>query len=143
MTRDQEAGLFSFDSMEKTDFPYSDYEHLTPVSEDFCRKACLTDCFCTAVFYGNGNCFKRQSPVSSGVTDITVNGKSMVKIRRGNSTLEQLIGFCSKGQHRLLVVEFMSNGSLASFLFGPSRPHWDHGMQIALGIARGLFYLHE
>lgn len=63
--------------------------------------------------------------------------------RTNHKNLVQLIGFCSEGQHRLLVYEFMSNGSLASFLFGPTRPHWDHGMQIALGIARGLFYLHE
>ena len=37
----------------------------------------------------------------------------------------------------------MSNGSLASFLFGISRPHWNQRIQIAFGIARGLMYLHE
>ena len=57
--------------------------------------------------------------------------------------LVQLLGYCNEGQHRLLVYEFMSNGSLASFLFGGSRPYWYQRIQIALETARGLFYLHE
>nr|KYP40903.1 Putative receptor protein kinase ZmPK1 [Cajanus cajan] len=57
--------------------------------------------------------------------------------------LVSLLGYCDEGEHRLLVYEYMSNGSLASFLFGISRPHWNQRVQIALGIARGLTYLHE
>nr|POE58928.1 g-type lectin s-receptor-like serine/threonine-protein kinase lecrk2 [Quercus suber] len=44
--------------------------------------------------------------------------------RTNHRNLVQLLGFCNEGQHRLLVYEFMSNGSLASFLFGVSRPYW-------------------
>ena len=43
----------------------------------------------------------------------------------------------------MLVYEFMSNGSLASFLFGELRLSWYQRGKIALGIARGLLYLHE
>ena len=60
-----------------------------------------------------------------------------------HKNLVKLIGFCNEDQHRLLVYEFMSNGSLASLLFGPSRPSWHRRMKIALETARGLFYLHE
>ncbi|XP_042478234.1 G-type lectin S-receptor-like serine/threonine-protein kinase LECRK3 isoform X2 [Macadamia integrifolia] len=60
-----------------------------------------------------------------------------------HKNLVRLFGFCEEGSHRLLVYEFMSNGSLASFLFGLSRPHWDQRTQIAIGIGRGLAYLHE
>lgn len=54
-----------------------------------------------------------------------------------------MIGFCNEGPHRLLVYEYMSNGTLAEFLFGDLRPSWSQRIQIALGIARGLTYLHE
>nr|POF23284.1 g-type lectin s-receptor-like serine/threonine-protein kinase lecrk2 [Quercus suber] len=60
-----------------------------------------------------------------------------------HKNLVQLRGYCDEGQHRLLVYEYMSNGSLATFLFGISRPHWDQRVQIAFGISRGLMYLHE
>lgn len=57
--------------------------------------------------------------------------------------LVRLLGFCDEGPHKLLVYEFMSNGSLASYLFGVSRPSWSKRIQIISGIARGLLYLHE
>ncbi|XP_062083930.1 G-type lectin S-receptor-like serine/threonine-protein kinase LECRK3 [Humulus lupulus] len=60
-----------------------------------------------------------------------------------HKNLVKLIGFCNEGHHRLLVYEYMSNGSLASLLFGHSKLKWHQRMQIAVGTARGLFYLHE
>jgi len=63
--------------------------------------------------------------------------------RTNHKNLVQLVGFCNEGQHRLLVYEYMSNGALANFLFGDSRPSWHRRMQIAFGVARGLLYLHE
>ncbi|KAF6136065.1 hypothetical protein GIB67_000469 [Kingdonia uniflora] len=63
--------------------------------------------------------------------------------RTNHKNLVQLLGFCDEGVHRLLVYEFMKNGSLASFLFGGSRPDWYQRIQIPFGIARGIVYLHE
>ncbi|RDY10848.1 G-type lectin S-receptor-like serine/threonine-protein kinase LECRK3, partial [Mucuna pruriens] len=57
--------------------------------------------------------------------------------------LVRLLGYCNEGQHRILVYEFMSNGTLASFIFTPLKSNWDQRFNIALGIARGLIYLHE
>ncbi|RWR75560.1 G-type lectin S-receptor-like serine/threonine-protein kinase LECRK3 [Cinnamomum micranthum f. kanehirae] len=57
--------------------------------------------------------------------------------------LVRLLGFCDEGTHRLLAYEFMSNGSLAGFLFNNLKPDWRLRCQIASGIARGLMYLHE
>ncbi|XP_025880371.1 LOW QUALITY PROTEIN: G-type lectin S-receptor-like serine/threonine-protein kinase LECRK3 [Oryza sativa Japonica Group] len=57
--------------------------------------------------------------------------------------LVRLLGFCNEGTERLLVYEFMSNGSLNTFLFSDTHPHWSLRVQVALGVARGLLYLHE
>ncbi|KAJ8760415.1 hypothetical protein K2173_015082 [Erythroxylum novogranatense] len=62
--------------------------------------------------------------------------------------LVRLIGFCSEGRHRLLVYEFMKNGSLDNFLFTEGHQtekslDWASRFTIALGTARGITYLHE
>ena len=63
--------------------------------------------------------------------------------------LVKLVGYCAeddeRGIQRLLVYELMSNKSLEDHLLG--RVHsplsWMSRLQIALGAARGLAYLHE
>ena len=60
-----------------------------------------------------------------------------------HKNLVRLLGFCKEGARRLIVFEFMSKGSLNKFVFGSDRPEWNQRVQIALGIARGLAYLHE
>lgn len=59
--------------------------------------------------------------------------------------LVRLIGFCSEGRHRLLVYEFMKNGSLDNFLFSvdSGKLNWATRYKIAIGTARGITYLHE
>lgn len=59
--------------------------------------------------------------------------------------LIQLIGFCSEQGKKLLVYEHMSMGSLDRYLFGNKSTSltWNTRYQIALGISRGLHYLHE
>ncbi|KAJ0988008.1 hypothetical protein J5N97_006364 [Dioscorea zingiberensis] len=61
--------------------------------------------------------------------------------------LISLRGFCAEGDDkRLLVFDYMPNGSLDSHLFHNDSSKvldWSARYQIALGIARGLAYLHE
>ncbi|OEL25051.1 G-type lectin S-receptor-like serine/threonine-protein kinase [Dichanthelium oligosanthes] len=60
--------------------------------------------------------------------------------------LVRLCGFSSRGGERLLVYEYMPNGSLDRALFGGAAApalSWRARFQIALGAARGLLYLHE
>ncbi|XP_023536294.1 probable serine/threonine-protein kinase PBL21 isoform X2 [Cucurbita pepo subsp. pepo] len=63
-----------------------------------------------------------------------------------DSNLVTLIGYCTDGDQRLLVYEYMSMGSLENHLFGlsPERPplSWNTRIKIALGAAQGLEYLH-
>jgi serine/threonine protein kinase len=60
-----------------------------------------------------------------------------------HKNLVKLLGFCSEGKERLLVYEFMSNGSLNRFVFGDVNLQWNLRVQLARGVARGLLYLHE
>lgn len=61
-----------------------------------------------------------------------------------HTNLVRLLGFCTEGTRRLLVYEYMPNGSLDSHLF-PERSilSWHLRHRIAIGIAKGLAYLHE
>ncbi|GMI82126.1 hypothetical protein like AT3G13690 [Hibiscus trionum] len=56
-----------------------------------------------------------------------------------------LIGFCIEDRRRLLVYEYICNGSLDSHLYGHQRDPlvWSARQKIAVGAARGLRYLHE
>ncbi|XP_059431457.1 G-type lectin S-receptor-like serine/threonine-protein kinase LECRK3 [Corylus avellana] len=64
--------------------------------------------------------------------------------RTHHKNLVRLLGYCHDGPNRLLVYEFMTNGSLADILFTPEKqPSWDERMEIALNIGRGILYLHE
>lgn len=61
-----------------------------------------------------------------------------------HANLVKLKGFCAQGRQRLLVYEYMNRGSLDRTLFG-SGPviEWQERLDIALGTARGLAYLHS
>ncbi|RWR88553.1 Protein kinase domain-containing protein [Cinnamomum micranthum f. kanehirae] len=64
--------------------------------------------------------------------------------RTHHRNLVRLIGFCNEGFNRLLVYEYMSNGSLADFIFRAEKhPPWSDRMRIVLEVARGILYLHE
>ncbi|XP_056162232.1 G-type lectin S-receptor-like serine/threonine-protein kinase LECRK2 [Syzygium oleosum] len=272
-----ENDQFALRDMPNTDWPQSGYDISSQQTEDWCREACLADCFCAVAFFKDGNCWKKKIPLFNGRMDTSGGGKSLMKVRIDNLTststgngqkksknstlviigsvllsssmflnlllflisylvyksfrskvsklsrpvqmnqatgtqtftyqelqqatdgfkeelgrgafgtvykgvlgfehrnfvavkalatrtrerekeferevsaigqtnhknLVQLLGFCNEGQNRLLVYEFMSNGSLADFLFGSSRPSWYKRVEIACGVARGLSYLHD
>ena len=63
--------------------------------------------------------------------------------------LVKLIGYCAvdeeRGIQRLLVYEYMPNKSLENHLFNRAYPTlpWKTRLQILLGAAQGLAYLHE
>uniref|UniRef100_A0A2C9V817 Receptor-like serine/threonine-protein kinase n=1 Tax=Manihot esculenta TaxID=3983 RepID=A0A2C9V817_MANES len=84
---------------------------------------------------------KLDRMVQEGEKEFKTEVSAIAKTHHKN--LVRLLGFCDEGSNKLLVYEFMSNGTLASFLFGISRPDWNKRLQMAFGIARGLTYLHE
>ncbi|KAJ4726104.1 Kinase family protein [Melia azedarach] len=64
-----------------------------------------------------------------------------------HTNLVSLVGYCADGDQRILVYEYMPNGSLEDHLLDlpPGRPplDWNTRMKIAEGAAKGLEYLHE
>ncbi|KAG5070734.1 hypothetical protein GLYMA_03G002900v4 [Glycine max] len=64
--------------------------------------------------------------------------------RLNHMNLIGMLGYCAEGKYRLLVYEYMENGSLAQNLSSSSNVlDWNKRYNIALGTARGLAYLHE
>jgi serine/threonine protein kinase len=69
--------------------------------------------------------------------------------RTSHVNIVTLMGFCFEGSKRALIYEFMPNESLEKFIYkgNPSKAdcqlEWETMHKIALGIARGLEYLHR
>ncbi|KAJ0553483.1 putative protein kinase RLK-Pelle-SD-2b family [Helianthus annuus] len=67
--------------------------------------------------------------------------------RTHHRNLTRLLGYCCDGPERLLVLEYMTQGSLADILFAPKeskpKPCWVERIRMAVDIAHGILYLHE
>ncbi|KAL6609552.1 hypothetical protein ACP70R_039521 [Stipagrostis hirtigluma subsp. patula] len=68
--------------------------------------------------------------------------------RTSHVNVVTLLGYCLQGSKRALIYEYMPNGSLEKFAFG-RKPEgenslsWEKLLDITVGIARGLEYLHR
>ncbi|XP_024540927.1 cold-responsive protein kinase 1 [Selaginella moellendorffii] len=99
-------------------------------------KACLKD--------GSQVAVKKLSLQSSQGRQEFVNEINIItSIQHRN--LARLKGYCVERDQRLLVYEFLNNGSLDQALFSPktSTLNWTSRFHIVTGVARGLAYLHE
>ncbi|XP_074287980.1 LEAF RUST 10 DISEASE-RESISTANCE LOCUS RECEPTOR-LIKE PROTEIN KINASE-like 2.4 [Silene latifolia] len=68
--------------------------------------------------------------------------------RTNHVNIVTLLGFCFEGNKRALIYEYLPNGSLEKFTYhgaGPSNQSlpWETLLNIAIGIAKGLDYLHR
>ncbi|KAI3909870.1 hypothetical protein MKW92_048525 [Papaver armeniacum] len=82
----------------------------------------------------------------SGQGDLEFKNEVTLVAKLQHRNLMQLIGFSLAGEEKLLIYEFMPNGSLDRFLFDPIRCtqlDWERRYEIIGGVARGLLYLHE
>ncbi|CAN4099662.1 unnamed protein product [Withania somnifera] len=83
-----------------------------------------------------------EKVVDEGEREFRAEMRAIGRTRHRN--LVRLLGYCAEGSKRALVYEYMSNGCLANLLFRrDTRPDWNLRVNIALDVARGIFYLHE
>ncbi|KHN42090.1 Putative serine/threonine-protein kinase [Glycine soja] len=77
--------------------------------------------------------------------EFKVEVEAIGRVRHKN--LVRLLGYCAEGAHRMLVYEYVDNGNLEQWLHGDVGPcsplTWEIRMNIILGTAKGLTYLHE
>jgi interleukin-1 receptor-associated kinase 1 len=73
--------------------------------------------------------------------------ETMIIGRYIHNNIVPLLGFCIEGKERLLAYPYMSNGRLSKWLHPLEseviRLKWHQRVDIALGIARGLSWLHH
>ncbi|KAI8571235.1 hypothetical protein RHMOL_Rhmol01G0103500 [Rhododendron molle] len=86
---------------------------------------------------------------NQGAEEFWTEVKLLSKIRHAH--LVSLVGYCNEHQEMILVYEYMAHGTLASHLYKSSRDEsgesvsplkWAQRLNICLGAAQGLNYLH-
>ncbi|XP_078174380.1 LEAF RUST 10 DISEASE-RESISTANCE LOCUS RECEPTOR-LIKE PROTEIN KINASE-like 2.4 [Carex rostrata] len=66
--------------------------------------------------------------------------------RTSHVNVVNLVGFCIEGSKHALIYEYMPNGSLDNYIYSENPKSvlgWEKLYEIAIGIARGLEYLHR
>uniref|UniRef100_K4CG98 non-specific serine/threonine protein kinase n=1 Tax=Solanum lycopersicum TaxID=4081 RepID=K4CG98_SOLLC len=123
------------------------YNELKIITEDFSRK--LGEGGFGCVYEGTlRNGTKIAVKHLDGVGQVKESFLTEVKAVGGihHINLVKLIGFCAEKTHRLLIYEYMVNGSLDRWITHENRQNgltWSTRQRIISDIAKGLAYLHE
>ncbi|KAL3333095.1 hypothetical protein AABB24_033257, partial [Solanum stoloniferum] len=123
------------------------YEELTVMTENFSEK--LGEGGFGSVFEGTMSdgtkiAVKRLQGVGNVKKSFLAEVAAIGSIQHVN--LVKLVGFCAEKSHRLLVYEYMANGSLDRWIFHGTWEKsltWDVRKKIISDVAKGLAYLHE
>ncbi|XP_043720666.1 rust resistance kinase Lr10-like [Telopea speciosissima] len=137
---------------------FTNYRNHTPMRYSYWEIWMLTRCFKEILGQGGfGSVYKgvllNGHPVAVRMLSKTKrNGQDFINEvatigRIHHINVVQLIGFCAAESKRALLYEFMPNGTLDKYIFAQDSKSntlsWDKLYDIAIGIARGIEYLHR
>ncbi|KAH7862244.1 hypothetical protein Vadar_001988 [Vaccinium darrowii] len=129
--------LYDMTQVPNVNFPSGDYDILGPYNESQCGQACLQDCNCAVATFNGTFCWKKRLPMSNGRVDTALLLRALQHSVARRDFSEVFLEASEK------IKKYHTQHNLANFLFGIPRPDWYQRVQVALGIARGLVYLHE
>ncbi|KAI3803877.1 hypothetical protein L1987_32041 [Smallanthus sonchifolius] len=138
------------DDREGVDVPYFELESIIAATNDFSDENRLGQGGFGPVYKGKlprGQeiAVKRLSSLSGqGLQEFKNEVMVIAKLQHRN--LVRLLGYCIKGEEKILLYEYMPNRSLDLFIFDPTlcvSLDWEMRFNIIMGIAKGLNYLHH
>ncbi|XP_076926284.1 G-type lectin S-receptor-like serine/threonine-protein kinase At4g03230 [Bidens hawaiensis] len=138
------------DDREGLDVPYFELETIIDATNDFSEENRLGQGGFGPVYKGRlpeGEeiAVKRLSSLSGqGLQEFKNEVTLIAKLQHRN--LVRLLGYCIKGEEKMLLYEYMPNRSLDQFIFDQTlcaSLDWEMRFNIIMGIARGLNYLHH
>ncbi|CAL5406396.1 unnamed protein product [Camellia sinensis] len=145
-----DSGEFKEDDRKGIDVPFFDLESILVATNTFSDENKLGQGGFGSVYKGifpGGQeiAVKRLSSHSvQGLEEFKNEVVLIAKLQHLN--LVRLLGYCIKGDEKILLYEYMPNKSLDSFIFDRTlcmSLDWDKRFDIILGIARRLLYLHQ
>lgn len=129
---------FQYSDLEAATNNFSDQKLLGKGSHGYVYKAIL---------HGRHVAVKKPSrapSVKANVSTSEVENEIEILSQIRSPRLVNLVGFSNDSDNRLLVVEFMSNGTLYEFIHSTTRPpSWGRRIRLALQTAKGIDILHS
>ncbi|OAY36731.1 proline-rich receptor-like protein kinase PERK3 [Manihot esculenta] len=147
--RDNESSSYSGEENQRNNLKHYSYGELVEATEFFSNNRLVGEGASGAVYRGKLGrevvAIKKfkiivnedQENLEDQFEEIDV----LRKIRHPN--VVKLVGYCNEGSNRLLVLEYLMNKSLNSYLHGKKFLYWSSRLNIAIGSAKGILYLHK